>query len=168
MKKYFVLLIVTFLSCSAGSATISPLTNISSAYTNPVNPMQQFSTLSMKEVQKLAGRKLKLKEKIAVKVFQWKIKRGLTQPKPAENKDNGKTSFILGLIGLAGLVVPGIGLLSLPLAIIAIAVGNKAKKLNPDDKKARTGVTFGWITIGILVTVLAIVLLVIAIPIGPF
>ena len=168
MKKYFVLLVVTFLYCSAESATISPLTNISSAYTNPVNPMQQFSTLSVKEVQKLAGRKLKLKERIAFKIFQWKLKKDLKSPKKEGETDKGKTALTLGICAAVALFIPFVNLASIPLAILAIVIGSKAKKEDPKNKKARTGVTLGIATLAFIIVIGLIVALVLTLgTIGP-
>ncbi len=168
MKLSFVLLALLLFSVksiAANSPRVYLFPVVASGRTIILD-LDKISSLKIKEVQKLIGRRLTLKEKIGFTILKQQVKkRGVTAVEK-EIKDNGKTSFILGLIGLAGLVVPLIGFFSLPLAIIAIAVGNKAKKLNPDDKKAKTGVIFSWITIGLLVTIMAIVVLVIAFPVG--
>lgn len=135
--------------------------------TNPAFNFYTLSTFKIKAIEKATGRKLTLKEKIAVKIFQWQIKRELKGPKEGV-KDNGKTAFILGLVGLISLVIPVLNLASIPLAILAIVIGNKAKRENPYDKKARTAVKLGIITLALLLIIGFIVAIVVAFgTIGP-
>jgi hypothetical protein len=165
MKKYFFAIFLLILCTRAESTTIpsSPPSQIS--LTTTVNPLQHFSALSIKEIQKLAGRKLKLKEKIAIKVFQWKIKNGFIHTKPEEGKDKGKTAMIFGIVALASLLIPipyiG-GLASLVSTVLALVLGYQAKKENPNDKNARTAIVLGWITVGLYVLAAAIVIAVLA------
>lgn len=81
-------------------------------------------------------------------------------------KDKGQTAFVLSWIGLVGLIIPFVGLFSLPLAIIGIIMGYSALKADPLNKKAKTAILLGWITIVILVLVTFIALLVILLPVG--
>ena len=163
MKKYVVLIVLFVLSTRAESTIIPSTVSAGSSFTNPVNPLQHFSTLSMKEIQKLAGRKLKLKEKIAVKVYQWKIKNGVEKRKAGEKKDKGQTAMILGIIGLASLFIPYAGgIISLVCTVLALVLGYQAKKENPNDRKAKTAITLGWITVGLYVLAAAIVIAVLA------
>lgn len=83
-----------------------------------------------------------------------------------ENPNLAKKAYIVGLIGLIGLVIPGLGLLSIPLAIAALIMGYDAKKMDPNNKKARSAIIFGWITIGLLVVITGIVLIVLLMPVG--
>ena len=144
---------------SAESATNPSSSSILPALTNPGNSLQHFSTLSIKEVQQLAGRKLKLKEKIAVKFFQWKIKKGFTSTKEEPKKDKGKTAMIFGIIGLASLLIPVIGGLSFVICtILALVLGYQAKKENPEDTKAKTAIILGWVGVGLFVVGMAVLL----------
>ncbi len=131
----------------------------------PVHPYSSLFTVMPKRVYQLTGKKLSLKEKIALKLFQHKLKKQTFKPTGKRQRDKGKTAYILGLIALFGLLVPGLGLLSLPLAILAIVIGNKAKNEDPGNRNARRGVTLGIATIGIIVIVVGIVLLVVALPV---
>jgi hypothetical protein len=103
------------------------------------------ASLMIKEVQKLIGRKLTLKEKISFLVLKH------TYRKPAQTK-KGNTAFIFGLVGL-GLLMIGL--------FVSICNSRfdcrsycryyfriKRKRLNPSDGKARAAVLMGWITIG--------------------
>ncbi len=154
MKKLLLFTAFLFLFFGAESAIIPSLTN-------PVNPIQHFATLSIKEVQKLAGRKLTLKEKIAVKIFQWKIKKSITHKKNAEYRDKGKTAFLFGVIALVSLLLTPViffgTLAALVFAIAALVTGKKALKDNPDNKKAKTAIILGWITIISLLLLAALV-----------
>ena len=163
MKKYLVLIILFILCTRAESTTIPSTASTRSSLSNSVNSLQFFSTLSMKEVQQLAGRKLKLKEKIAVKIYQWKIKKGIERQKTGEKKDKGQTAMILGIIGLASLFIPYAGaVISLVCTVLALVLGYQAKKEHPGNKKAKTAIILGWIAVGLYVLAVAIVIAVLS------
>jgi hypothetical protein len=164
MKKYLVFIALSFWCFRADCVTIPSAVSTIQTVKDPVTPLQFFSTLTLKEVQQLAGRKLTLKEKIAVKVFQWKIKKGFNPLKKTETKDKGKTAMIFGIIGLASLLIPipFIGFLgSIVFTILALTMGYKAKKENPEDTRAKTAIILGWVTVGlfVLALILAVVIL---------
>jgi hypothetical protein len=165
MKKYF-LLIILFILCIRAESTIIPSSAPpQTSLTTIVNPLQHFASLSIKDVQKMVGRKLKLKEKIAIKVFQLKIKKGIIDEKANQRKDKGETAMIFGIIALASLLIPipyiG-GLASLVSTVLALVLGYQAKKENPNNKKARTAIVLGWITVGLYVLAAALVIAIIA------
>jgi hypothetical protein len=111
----------------------------------------------------MAGRKLKLKEKLAIKVYQWKLKKGFTIPRKEETKDKkGNTAMILGIVAIACLVIPYLVIASIPCAILAIVFGNQARKENPNDSRAKAGVILGWVTLGLILLALAIVVVVLS------
>lgn len=155
MKKYLVFIAILSLCFRAESANIPSPPASGQLLINPVNPLQYFSTLSMKEVQKLAGRKLKLKEKIAVKIFQWKIKKELSRKQDADYENKGKTAMIFGIVAVTSLlltVLVSFGFLAaIAFSIAAIITGNRALKTNPNDSNAKTGVILGWITAGLII-----------------
>jgi hypothetical protein len=91
---------------------------------------------------------------------QWKIKTELNQTKNVIEDDRGKTALILGICGAAALFIPFLNLASIPLAILAIITGNKAKREDPKNRKARTGVTLGIATLAFLIVIGLIVALV--------
>ena len=102
----------------------------------------------------MIGRKLKLKEKITFKIAQWKLRTALKAGKQQDYKDKGKTAKLFGFISLASiLLIPVVfwGILPcLAFGIAAISIGKKAKKENPNDKKAKLGIMLGWISVGII------------------
>jgi hypothetical protein len=132
-----------------GSTTIYP----------PGEVYKKLTSLKIKEVQKLIGRKLTFKEKISFLVLKH------TYRKPAQTK-KGNTAFIFGLVGLGllviGLFVPFVILGSIAAAIVAIILGSNAKRLDPSDGKARGAVLMGWITIGAIALLLILAAIVVA------
>jgi hypothetical protein len=125
-------------------------------------PYKYISTLKIKEAEKLLGRKMKLKEKIAFKAFQWKIKRGYYPLKADDKTGKGKTAMILGIIAVASLFVPYLSIASIPCAILAIIFGNQAKKINPNDGQAKAGAILGWVAIGLFILALILVVAILA------
>jgi hypothetical protein len=135
---------------------ISPAANKPATVTperliNPAKLVSQFASLKMKEVEKLMGRKLTIKEKIGVKIYQWKFKKEARKKKAGSQSGKGQAAMILGIVGLALLFVPFLNIAAIPCMILAIVFGYQAKKANPDDRQAKTGIILGWIGVGIVV-----------------
>ncbi|MEO7924922.1 MAG: hypothetical protein ABIR30_14660 [Chitinophagaceae bacterium] len=161
MRKYIVVLLIC-LYCSKAESAIIPAAAAGSHTITPQAPVLStfdLSTVKIKTLEKLLGRKLKFKEKIAVKVYQWKIKKGVAFRKEETKGDKGKTAMILGIVSIATLFIPYANIASLPCAILAIIFGNQARKVNPKDSKAMTGVILGWVTIGIIILAIALLII---------
>lgn len=157
MKKSLIIIFFLFLVFQPAHATIRPTNTISRSTTlNIPSSLQNLSILKIKEVENLLGRKMKLKEKIAFKIFQWKLKKELKIEKRDSGVDHGKTSMILGIVGIGALLVPYLAIASIPCAILAIIFGNKARKIDRNNGKAIAGIVLGWVTIGIFVIALAV------------
>jgi hypothetical protein len=118
--------------------------------------------MKINEIEKNTGKKIKIKEKIVIKIFQHKAKKELKAIAEDKPSSKGKTAKILGIIGLVLLVIPYTALAALPLSIIAIVMGSNALKENPKDKNARTGKILGWITLGLFVLLLLAAIIFIA------
>jgi hypothetical protein len=129
----------------------------------PAEKLRGFPNPDIRLFEKSLGRKLKLKEKIVLKILQLKMNRRLAPVGKEVITDYGKTAFILGLIGALVLLIPVLNLASIPLAILAIVFGNKAKKTDPHNRKARTAITIGIVTLAFLVTIGLVVALVLTI-----
>ena len=137
-----------------------------------VKPAVSFSdsnlsvfNLSVKKIEKLAGRKLSFKEKIAVKIYKhnpslYERFADSTEDKKLEKK--ALWSKWLGIGSLIGLFIPVVNLLSLPAAIIAIVFGASTQDNINTKKNARQGITFGIITIAIILVVAALVVLIVS------
>ena len=156
MRKLILALFLFITLCSfavSHKAVIAPANNIESVTNPPGNitiPLDKVASMKIKEVEKIFGRRLTLREKIAFKIAQHKIKKALRSQ--AEGKESkGQTAFILSLIGLCLLIVPYANLASLPLAIIGLTMGIKAKKENPNDTKAQTAIILSIVTLGLIV-----------------
>lgn len=174
MSRFFLILLLApvFFIQPAGATSI-PATEVSLLPENKVpGKIPDWITMKVRDFEKFTGKKLSLKEKFAFKILQLKVKRQLQHPAKEKGKDKskkGQTSMILGIIGLCLLIVPIVNILSIasiPLAIMAIITGAKARKINKEDKMAKTGIILGIITLGLIV--LAIILLIALIINGGF
>ncbi len=130
------------------------------AASKPGNAAVNARDFSLKpsEFTRITGIRLTLKEKVALLIVQKKLKKQLGKKgKRARNGDPSKTAFIFGIIGLVLAFVPPLTVASVPLSILAIAIGNRQKKKDPTDRKARTAVTLGFITVGVILAVAVLV-----------
>lgn len=122
------------------------------------NVTQPQSKLQPKQLQELLGRKLTLKEKVALKIFRWKQVKA--EPDPKDSSRNGRTAKTLGIIALAALLI--FPLATLVCGILAIVFGQQAKKINPDDRNAKAGIIMGIIALGVLVLFVAALIVLIS------
>lgn len=128
---------------------------IETKYTNDIQP-KNISSLRVKDLEKLAGRKFTLKEKIAFLILKKKLKH-----QEDTSSREGKTAFSFGLAAVAflilGLFIPYVILGSLVASIIAIVMGSSALKKNPNDRKAHSARLLGWITLGLFALLLILI-----------
>ena len=122
------------------------------------NVTQPQSKLQHKQLQVLLGRKLSLKEKVALKIFRWKQVKA--EPDPEDSSRKGRTAKTLGIIALAALLI--FPLATLVCGILAIVFGAQAKKINPDDRNAKAGIIMGIIALGVLVLFVAALIVLIS------
>ncbi|MBL7746898.1 MAG: hypothetical protein JNM19_05685 [Chitinophagaceae bacterium] len=122
----------------------------------------RFTTMKIKEIEKIAGRKLKLKEKFAIKLLQWKVKKDLAKNKKGERSQKGKTALILSIAGVGCLLIPYLALASIPLVVLGLILGYQARKINPGDKRAKAAITIGWVGIILFLVVVALVVAILA------
>lgn len=160
MRKIILLISIILLFLNAWSSS-TPAESLKPDISNSIEPTYppfNIITAKAKDVEKFLGRKMKLKEKIGFKFLQHKLKKESYRNKGETGSEKGKLAMILGIVGIACLLIPYALLASIPLAILAIIFGNQAKKQNPDDGKAKAGVILGWVTLGL--ATLAIILVV--------
>ena len=116
--------------------------------------------MKVRDVEKLTGKKMSLREKIAFGILKHKVK------KKESGNSQGKTSAVFGVAGLVlfvfGLFIPYVILAALAASIIAIVIGSDASRRNPDDRQARTGKLLGWITLGLICLLLILALIYVA------
>ncbi len=145
----FLLLLFNFLS-----AVASPPTHTTLPKNKYIAAMAVdfISTHSNKEIELVLHRKLKLKEKIVFKLLRLQNKaEGIKTKK-------GKAAMILGIVAVAGFVIPYVAIISIPAAILAIVFGSQAKKENPTDNQARAGFILGIVALGLIVLALLVIL----------
>jgi hypothetical protein len=121
--------------------------------------------LSIKDIQKLSGRKLTFKEKVSLKLYR--SNKGFfnrfadsTDQKKLERK--ASWSKWLGIGSLIGLFIPFVNFFALPAAIIAIVFGKATQNKVKNNRDSRQGITFGIITIGLLLLLFTFVLLILS------
>ena len=162
MRKYIIwsILFCFFVSIAtpASSSTVPP----STSKIIPVGDIyKKIASLKIKDIQKLVGRKLTIKEKISFLILRHKL---IHTPKDKQNK--GQTALIFGIAGLAllivGLFLPYVILVSLVSAILAVVFGSVAKKQDPSDNNALIGKLLGWITLGLIALLAILVIVLIA------
>ena len=117
--------------------------------------MFNIANLSIKDFEKVTGRHLKFKEKLSFKLLQYNLK--LTGKKKLSTTEEDPKiekkalwSKWLGIGSLIGLLIPGISLLCLPAAIVAIVLGATTVKKTKNPKYSRQGIIFGIITLSLL------------------
>jgi len=147
------------LLCSLpGYSSTSPVGSVNAI--PPQDFYEKLASMKVRDVEKLSGKKMRLRDKIAFGIWKHKIK------KQESGSSKGKTSLIFGISGLilvvAGLFIPYVILLALAASIIAIVMGADAIRKNPDDRKAGTGKLLGWITLGLICLILILALIYVA------
>jgi hypothetical protein len=155
----FILVLIIFSSFSVSTAIkIDPSKD---PVTKVAMPLDKIASMKTKEAEKILGRTLTLKEKIAFKIAQHKIKKGL-KAKEEGKSTKGQTAMILGIVGIACILIPYGLLAAIPLAILAIVFGSQAKKINKNDGKAQAGIILGIVTLGLVALAIIIVALILA------
>jgi hypothetical protein len=119
---------------------------------------KKIASLPAKDIQKLIGRKLTLKERISFFILKQKLRH-----KPKDSMNAGDISLILGIAGLVFIALyfflPFSLVLAIASGIVAIVTGHRARKKDPANKNAKIGKLLGWITVG-LITVFFIAVLI--------
>lgn len=153
--------IIVLLVAPAKAATVlpDPVSTVAAISPTPSpNLLHSLSTMKNKQVEKMIGRKLVFKEKVALQLLRWKH----FDPDPGEvtHSKKGQTSKILGIIALGALLFFPLG--TLVCGILAVVFGTQAKKANPNDKDAKTGTVLGIVALGLFLLLLLLVIAVFA------
>lgn len=158
---FLFLVMASFLFISPAPAGASTIPATHSAMIPPGAFYKKIASLKVKDLQKMLGRKLTLKEKVSFFILKQKVRH-----KAKESNSDGQSAFIVGLVALGllviGLFVPYVIVGSLVAAILAIVMGSMTKKKNPDDPKAKAGQLLGWITLGLIALLLIIAAIIIS------
>jgi len=167
--RYPVLLLILLLTFhfNASASVILPAAKTSvviitskDSLSNPANIVLNADAFKSANARKLLGRKLTFKEKISLAFLRKQIKK--EEKRQAEGRDPGEGAFIWGLVSLLSFIVPGAGILALPFGIVAITKGNRVLRMDPGNRKARTGVTMGIISLALFLLAFILVLIIVA------
>ena len=162
MALFFILLFSIQINTFSFSAKDISVTNCKTIVVpklaDPTNvALQTLVKMKTADIEKMIGRKLKFKEKIALKILKYKNRKNTFND--SSSKD-GSTSEVLGVCALVTLFI--FPFVTIPLAILALVYAKKAKNINPDDKKAHTGTVLAWVSLGILVLLAILIFILIA------
>ena len=149
LLAFVVLFSIAFFPAVAANVSTSPLVlPITEKYSSQTSP-KKMAFLKVRDLEKFAGRKFNIKEKIAYLILKKN-----TRNQEAEPKSKGKTALIFGIVGIglfiAGLFATPLLLGSLIAAIVAVVLGSSAAKKDPKDRKAHSAKLLGWITLGLI------------------
>lgn len=121
----------------------------------------KLSCIYATHVEKFPGQTLKLKETVAFKSL--KVEKGISDSSDSIRFERRAVwAKRLGIGSLIAILIPGLNILSLPAAIIAIVLGTSSIKKVKNKKNARQGITFGIITTAIAVLLIGIVVIVVS------
>ena len=122
----------------------------------PPAPTFEPFKIKPKDVEKITGKKLGLFQKMKLTLAQKILKKYSNDEMTAKQKKQARTSMILGILGLAFLFISlspfvgFMGILSIPLAILAIIFGSKSLKGN-SNSEGKIGVITGAATLGLII-----------------
>ncbi len=159
------LLTIVSVSSKSNAATIDPLVDLA-AHKNvqkqmPALPMKMLLSLSPKKYEGLTGKKLSLKERIGLKLFQLTGRSHvMTHGEPTEKQAKyGKLSLILGLSSVVMLVLPIVNLFAVPAAIVGLVFGVKSLKGN-NNTNGILGVVFSGLTLFLLLLFIILLMII--------
>ena len=110
--------------------------------------VQQFLKLTPREYEKMTSKKLRLKQKIALKIYQWKLRKQLKPADPAKQKRQGVLSLIFGGLAIVATMIalfallPGVFLFSAAFAIPGFILGIKSVEGNNVNTPGLLGILF--------------------------
>ena len=120
------------------------------------NPVIDIRKIKAKEIERLTGKKLTLLEKIQLKILQKKLKKYDDEEITTKQKKQATWSMILGILSIVLLFIPGIGLLAIPAAILAIIFGVQSIKGN-SNAKGIVGIVTGSVTLFLILLAIAFI-----------
>ena len=167
-KKVYLLIILIVVSFCQQETFASSFTPFLEVRKSPIfsdSNLSVLNHLSIKQIESLTGRRLNLKEKIALSIYKSKpslFNRIIDSTEEKRLEKKALWAKWLGIGSLISLFIPGLNLLSLPAAIIAIVFGTSTIDKVKDKKNSRQGITFGIITLGIIVLLVALVVIIVA------
>jgi hypothetical protein len=144
-------LLLTFFVLLMGYSTRNCL-----AATVPSDPIPLIKSMKAGDLEKVTGKKLNLWQKVKfeaakrVMMIRMKEKGEMTE----KQRRQSIVSMILGICSLVFLFLPGIAILSIPAAILAVIFGIMSLKGN-SNAKGIVGIVTGGLVLLLLLVVLA-------------
>ncbi len=134
----------------AAPSTIEPAPMNQRAVENPVPAKVLPGSIihwRARDIRKITGKRLSLKERISLWFLRKQLRKSHEREGKPETRDNSRTAVTLGWLALISLLIPFAGIATIPLAIIAISIGSRAKRRDPNDRMARRAITLGIISL---------------------
>jgi hypothetical protein len=162
MKRYIVFLIVSVFTCmriaaSTPIAISGPGVGVTGIGINP-----DLSKLKARDIEKMIGRRLTIKEKITWMLMRHRFKKAKSSRPDVDIAKKARKAKTFGILSLISLFVPLLGLAAIPFAIVAIVMGSDVKKVDPGNRDARTAITLGIVTLAVFVAIIFLVVAVIS------
>ncbi len=161
MKK--ILLISSFLLIALQTFSYSPKNAAITTTTSNVPfemkgmTVQEFLLLTPKKYQEITGRRMTFKQKISFSILKAKLKKQLPDEKVEGKKSNlGLLSLIFGGGAFLMALIPGVAVISFPLAVAAIVLGILGLGRKKGDTKSIIGLVLG--SVFLLLSIVAIAL----------
>ncbi|MGI8582371.1 MAG: hypothetical protein ACR2KX_09245 [Chitinophagaceae bacterium] len=160
MKKILLISVVLFTGAQTFSFAPGNAAKANTVYSVPGNmnamALKEFLKLTPKEYQKLTGKKMTFKQKLAFAILKLKLKKQLPDDKTAAHKtDIGLLSLIFGGSAFVLALIPYVGLVSILLALAAIVLGIIGLGRKKGDTKSIIGLVLGGAFLLLFIVLLA-------------
>ena len=158
MKKLLLLLFAVSLITVVNASGISGPGTGGTNSSNRFMTLEEFVKLKPREYEKLTGKKLKFKEKLGLKIFQWKVKRKMAGEATPQQLKQGRLSLIFGALALVCLFIPVgvVAVIGLGLAIAGFVLGLKSIKGN-SNTMGILGLIFSSLFLVLVIIAVAVV-----------
>lgn len=123
--------------------------------------LREFLALTPEKYQGLTGNKITFKEKIFLKILKLKLKKNFSDHNIQKKNNFGTLSILFGIIavvGLTGVSVPVLGIISLFSAIAALIFGIKGLRRNKGDTKSLIGLILGGAYLLLAIIFIAVII----------
>ncbi|MEJ7912009.1 MAG: hypothetical protein WKF70_02555 [Chitinophagaceae bacterium] len=155
----FILLLLVLTSVSPANAAIvipgdSAVARVSNASLKVITPNYTLQNVNR------SAKKSSFVERLKLRLIQKTLLRKLVSERgePTDRqKRQGKASMILGISSIVALVIPGVNLLAIPAAIVAIVLGAISLKGN-SNSQGIVGLVTGSVTVLLFILFIIVVL----------
>jgi hypothetical protein len=161
-----VLLLTFFFICSTTNClALVDVPNPIKNTTAKLYLLKQLSKLTPKQIELTTGKKITLKQRIGLRLLKWQmvfVKDNAEAEEDPKAVKQAKLAMIFGAsawgVSLLGIVLPFVGILAVPSAIVAVVLGLISIKKVKNKTNSTLGILLGGIYL--LVMLLAVLLVV--------